>query len=277
MSGVVRGGQPACVAAIERAIDAEQVRRVADLAQRVEGELGRPQDIEWALAGGSIFLLQARPITALPQPPKLEPLAEGSWQKDDMHYPLPLTPFGASVYLPAQVQSYGPLIERFGLLFEGADQESRGGEVYTRMRPIGGKDRAPPPWVVVWLMSRLVPVMRRRSRAAKEALRTDAARQLIDRWNDVWRDEFPLEAATLGGRDLAALSDHELLAHLDAVKEFMDRGQRIHLLLCGAYVLPPYELGQVCEELLRWGLRRRWRWSQVRRRRRRTRAEPSMS
>ena len=30
-------------------------------------------------------LLQARPITALPRPPRLEPLAEGFWQKDAMH------------------------------------------------------------------------------------------------------------------------------------------------------------------------------------------------
>ncbi len=249
---VVRDTEAVSFAATERAIDAEQARQVANLAQRVEEALGRPQDIEWALASGSLFLLQARPITALPQPPKLEPLAEGFWQKDEMHYPLPLTPFGASVYLPAQVQAFGPLIEQFGFLFEGADLRSRGGEVYMRMLPIGGKDRAAPPWWVVWLASRLVPTIRRRARAAEEALRTDAAGRLIERWNDGWRDEFRREAAALGGRDLAALSDDELLAHLDAVEGLMSRGQQAHMLLWGAYVLPLYELSQVCEELLGW-------------------------
>ena len=34
-------------------------------ARRLEKELGGPQDIEWAVAGGKLYLLQARPITTL--------------------------------------------------------------------------------------------------------------------------------------------------------------------------------------------------------------------
>ncbi len=34
-------------------------------AHEIEHELGCPQDIEWALAGGRVFILQARPITTL--------------------------------------------------------------------------------------------------------------------------------------------------------------------------------------------------------------------
>ncbi|MGN7150344.1 PEP/pyruvate-binding domain-containing protein [Arthrobacter sp. SAFR-179] len=43
----------------------------ADLArygQRSADHFGAPQDIEWAQAGGRFFLLQSRPITALPEP-----------------------------------------------------------------------------------------------------------------------------------------------------------------------------------------------------------------
>ncbi len=36
---------------------------LADLARKVEACYGAPRDIEWAIAGGSYFLLQARPIT----------------------------------------------------------------------------------------------------------------------------------------------------------------------------------------------------------------------
>jgi pyruvate,water dikinase len=43
----------------------EQVTDVAKLASRVEEHYGRPQDVEWALAGGSLYLLQSRPITTL--------------------------------------------------------------------------------------------------------------------------------------------------------------------------------------------------------------------
>jgi phosphohistidine swiveling domain-containing protein len=50
----------------EPAIDEKTARAVADLAQRVERARGTPQDIEWALADGALHLLQARPMTALP-------------------------------------------------------------------------------------------------------------------------------------------------------------------------------------------------------------------
>lgn len=48
-----------------------QVAALVDLGRRTAEYFGAPQDIEWALAGGSLYLLQSRPITTLyplPQP-----------------------------------------------------------------------------------------------------------------------------------------------------------------------------------------------------------------
>ncbi|MDR2982809.1 MAG: hypothetical protein LBV12_11255 [Puniceicoccales bacterium] len=44
--------------------DAE-VLQVAALARKLEKKFGRPQDIEWAMQGGKLWLLQSRPITSL--------------------------------------------------------------------------------------------------------------------------------------------------------------------------------------------------------------------
>lgn len=44
----------------------DDLRRLARLGQEVARLLGSPQDIEWALTGDQLHLLQARPITALP-------------------------------------------------------------------------------------------------------------------------------------------------------------------------------------------------------------------
>lgn len=41
----------------------EWVQSVADLARRCERHFGRPQDIEWAIQDGKLYLLQSRPIT----------------------------------------------------------------------------------------------------------------------------------------------------------------------------------------------------------------------
>ena len=42
-----------------------QVIAIAELARKVERFFGRPQDIEWAIEDGKIYLLQSRPVTSL--------------------------------------------------------------------------------------------------------------------------------------------------------------------------------------------------------------------
>lgn len=79
---VVRGDQVDCRRASEGSIDATQARAVADLARRVEAHAGAPQDIEWAIAGGTVFLLQARPMTALPAPVDWRPPLPGAWARN---------------------------------------------------------------------------------------------------------------------------------------------------------------------------------------------------
>ncbi|MDG7016014.1 MAG: hypothetical protein JRM82_01410, partial [Nitrososphaerota archaeon] len=55
------------VRTFEKAITAEQAREVARLARKAEAHFGVPQDIEWAYSAGRLYILQARPITALPE------------------------------------------------------------------------------------------------------------------------------------------------------------------------------------------------------------------
>jgi pyruvate,water dikinase len=43
----------------------QQLLQLAELGQRVQAEYAAPQDIEWAYAGGELYLLQSRPITSL--------------------------------------------------------------------------------------------------------------------------------------------------------------------------------------------------------------------
>ncbi|MEU8173368.1 PEP/pyruvate-binding domain-containing protein [Microbispora hainanensis] len=63
------------------AIGDATARRLAELGKQVAGALGGPQDIEWAIAGGRTWILQARPITVAPPPPAPPP---------------PASPYGAS-------------------------------------------------------------------------------------------------------------------------------------------------------------------------------------
>lgn len=46
-------------------VKASEVRELSELALAIERALGTPQDIEWAIRDGEIYILQARPITAV--------------------------------------------------------------------------------------------------------------------------------------------------------------------------------------------------------------------
>lgn len=47
----------------ESVLDPSQVFAVAQLAKQIEAAFGAPQDIEWAIGGDELYILQARPIT----------------------------------------------------------------------------------------------------------------------------------------------------------------------------------------------------------------------
>ncbi|HEX4073229.1 MAG TPA: PEP/pyruvate-binding domain-containing protein [Planctomycetaceae bacterium] len=62
----------------------EQVAVVGKLLKRVESHYGWPQDIEWGLKEGQLYLLQSRPVTTL----------EARWTRDDSaeRFPIAMTP-----------------------------------------------------------------------------------------------------------------------------------------------------------------------------------------
>jgi pyruvate,water dikinase len=58
------------------ALDEAEIAALVDLGRKVESHYGVPQDIEWAFAGGELYLLQTRPITSLFPLPQPEPAPE---------------------------------------------------------------------------------------------------------------------------------------------------------------------------------------------------------
>ncbi|HEU5439603.1 MAG TPA: PEP/pyruvate-binding domain-containing protein [Ktedonobacterales bacterium] len=88
-------------------LTAEQALAVAGLARRIERHFGGPQDVEWAIdARGQLFVLQARPMTALPEPVAWISPAAGGWMRNfrlGEWLPEPVTPL-CDTWLLARIE-----------------------------------------------------------------------------------------------------------------------------------------------------------------------------
>ncbi len=104
-----------------------QAASLARIGVQIEGLYGQPMDIEWALHDGRISVVQARPITALPEPaagPQVTRAAEWKLPNPKGHYyrasviellPDPLSPLFATLGLPAWARATAGVMGSVGL------------------------------------------------------------------------------------------------------------------------------------------------------------------
>ena len=146
--GQIRSFQPGDLDRTQRLRDAV-LAELTRLGVLVAKHFGRPQDIEWAYADDQIWLLQARPMTALPPPPLKLNAAQRRLGSILLDY-LPVRPYpiDMSTWIP-----YGPaglmarVVGRFGFrdVFEDFLPEDENG-IVDRLVP-----RAPRPTLGVLL------------------------------------------------------------------------------------------------------------------------------
>lgn len=221
------------------------VERIGDLVRRVASDLGVPVDIEWAIStGGELWLLQARPITALPRRPVFDLPTEGTWEKDTSHLCEPLTPIAETMWVPPLEAAFRDVVDTFGLLIDGMDFRCFGGELYSHAIPPGGKEGAAPPWWAMGVVARLVPSLRRKLRTARHAVDTGVPERTIDRWYDEWKPELIERIGALRAVDFDTMTDEELLAHLASLSDLFTDAHRIHFMLFVPYLMggaPPQD------------------------------------
>lgn len=234
---------------------AAMATRIAAITRTIADERGgQAHDIEWAAEGDELFVVQARPITALPCEPDLE-IPPGRWMKDVGHYPGPVSPLGASVLVPTLEPLMTAICEDWGIPLGTIRQRCFGGEVYTQEVDLDGKHRtgAPPPWWVMAAMTKLMPSLRKRLRRADQAVPRLAT--YPQRWESTWRDECIDRIAAAQAVDLAAATDEELMAEFDRlVDDLLPTHLRIHFDLMVPNTVGTYELVRCCEELLEWDM-----------------------
>jgi pyruvate,water dikinase len=118
-------------------LSAAQAAELARLGQRIEELYGVPMDIEWAMHAGQFFIVQARPITALPEA-RPDATSELEWKLPNAkgHYyrssviellPDPLSPLFTTLGLPAWNKALMKLMSQIGL-----------GSIFAKLTTING-------------------------------------------------------------------------------------------------------------------------------------------
>lgn len=242
-------------------LDEDLAGRVAALAVEIADHLGSPQDIEWAVAGGQVVVLQARPITVLPTAPAVK-LSGGGWQKDTAHYPEPVTPFGASLTTLLLDEPMREMTATFGLLVDRLETCVVGGEVYVRPVPVLGpaepKGPTPPAWLLGFL-AWVLPPLRQRMAAARRALDGGLLEEYPHRWQTEWRAQLEGRIETLLDIELPSMSNRELDEHVDDLLALAIDGARMHFLLFIPYLVAIKELCDLTGRQLGWDTARTMR------------------
>jgi pyruvate,water dikinase len=190
------------------ALQPQQAAELARLGARIEELYGRPMDIEWALHDGRIFLVQARPITALPEPrAALDwtlPQPKGRYVRSSVIelLPDPLSPLFATLALPLWSAAMRGLMQSVGLARALSDPilVTINDYAYYDFSRFGA-------WPVVLALPRLIP------RAI------DWMRRAQARWADEARPRYGAVVDAWAARDLGTAPTVQLLEGARAITQ----------------------------------------------------------
>lgn len=240
----------------EGPIDAETLREIVGLALAAEAARGMPQDVEWAVEDGTVWLVQSRPVTALAEQIPIEIIVPpGYWVRDPTHGRLPRTRMTSSVL--DEDQAVVPMVREFGMLATFSGRRI-GGWHYITIVPVGAPPPAPgktPPKLPGWLVSTLIRMSRAgrtQLRAARRAMETDAAGRLMNEWDEHLRDDLRARILTYQDVDLGGLDDAALAAELSSRAETMRRSAKLHFRVYMPYALGLFDLVEFCRAQIGW-------------------------
>jgi pyruvate,water dikinase len=181
-----------------------QAAELARLGMQIEQLYGQPMDIEWAMCDQRIFIVQARPITALPEPrATLEwklPRAGGRYARSSVVelLPDPLSPLFATLALPPWNEALWTLMQSLGF----------GRRLASNFRLLTINEYAYIEFGLgVWQSLRLLIALPAMLPRLVRLLRAAQAR-----WAEEARPHYANVVSAWAARDLAAASSTELLA-----------------------------------------------------------------
>jgi rifampicin phosphotransferase len=195
-------------------LDDEQAAALVRLGVQIEELYGMPMDIEWALLDGEFAILQARPITALPEETAVsgpEPDIAIEWTPPDPKgtymrgsvadlMPNPLSPLFVSLGIPTMRKQMIPLGKRMTRI-----KPTLADDYFTAINNFAYMNARMPPKTWWWILVGLIPAY---------------PRMLSSGIATTWRDEFLPEYRT-------AVAEHQDKVLEMAANELWQSAQQI--------------------------------------------------
>jgi len=102
-----------------RVLDKKQIHALWQLGRNIEAVYGHPQDLEWCLANGNLYIVQARPITTLPKMPVTWGApGEGLWLHGGGTFEMitePISPLFETFLFPVFYRAISKMLADIGL------------------------------------------------------------------------------------------------------------------------------------------------------------------
>ena len=185
-----------------------------------------------------------------------EPPAPGQWELETAHHGLrPLSPFLRDTYQRAFEAGIVEPLQRYGLPLATVQAKFVNGCLYMRPLGVGEKPgstpKAPPPAIVMKLVCRLHPELRRRAKTAEQALSQRRWREEVDEWFDHDRSAQLANNRAVQAVDPGALDDVDLASHIAHALGHFEQSARRNLATHGGDLVPTGDLLAHCEG---WGI-----------------------
>jgi len=163
----------------------------------------------------------------------------------------PLSRAMEAIFPAAATAGFRWSMERYGLLLDYLDFQMVNRFLYIAPRGVGAPKGAkgPPPKLIFKLLTKIHPEVRRRLKTITEVFATRRWREDVARWDTQWKPALTKENHELQRVDLAALSAHELLAHLTRSFDNLARAVSRHHSLNATSMLP---LGDFLVHVKEW-------------------------
>ncbi len=153
-----------------------------------------------------------------------EPPGPGVWELETVHAQRPTTKMVRTAWSYGLSKGFKYGCARYGAMLDYLQPETVNGFIYMQARPFGAPPGAagPPPAPVLWLLTRLHPKMRARTKQAKKAFDEKLWRADLKEWDTVDRPQIVAKHRAIEAVDVEFLADEQLAAHVKAVYEHLE-------------------------------------------------------